>query len=362
MLKDIKKILLLRPDGIGDLLNSTPAISLLRRSYPDAHITVLVRPLNSDILIENPDVDEVLIYDRVGKHQRLLEKLNFCHQLRKKGYDLVVVMYTASWYNFLAYASGAKYRVGRYQKRFKSTLTHPCRQTYAKGTVHEVERNLDLVRIICDNEKSMDARLSVGEIKRDIRDFPDGRLVLNLSSEEKQWAHNYIQKLGISEYDFFVCIHPGGSSFDKLWPEDGYAQIADRLVDPFGAKILILHGPSESKLASDIQQRMTPDVVIYAPESLRQLAALINCCKLFICNDSGPMHIAAALDVPTVAIFGPTDHVRWAPRSPNAQIARRDMPCWPCSAHKCKNGFECMKLLPVKKVWETIEALLKDDV
>ena len=348
MLKDIKKILILRPDGIGDLLNSTPAISLLRKSYPDAHITVLVRPLNSDILIANPDVDEVLIYDRVGKHNRLLERLKFFHRLRKKGYDLVVVMYTASWYNFLAYASGAKYRVGRYQKRFKSTLTHPCRQTYSKGTVHEVERNLDLVRIICANE--------IAPPSQKAESFD---LVLNLSAEEKQWAHDYIRKLGISEDDLFVCIHPGGSSFDKLWPEDAYAQIADRLVNQFAAKILILHGPSESKLANDIQRRMTHDVVIYVPESLRQLAVLINCCKLFICNDSGPMHIAAALDVSTVAIFGPTDYVRWAPRNPSAKIARRDMPCWPCSAHKCKNGFECTKLLPLETIWEKIETLLK---
>ncbi|HIE26256.1 TPA: glycosyltransferase family 9 protein [Candidatus Poribacteria bacterium] len=348
MFKDITKILILRPDGIGDLLNSTPAISLLRRSYPDAHITVLAQPLNAEILIGNPDVDEVLIYDRISRHKRLWERLKFFHRLRKTGYDLVVVMYTASWYNFLAYASGAKYRVGRYQKRFKSTLTHPCRQTYAKETVHEVERNLDLVRIICGNEIALPAQ-----------NAKSSDLVLNLSEEERQWAHDYTQKLGISEDDFFVCIHPGGSSFDKLWTEDGYARVADRLVERFGAKILMLHGPSESQLASDIQQRMTHDVLIYAPESLRQLAALIDRCKLFICNDSGPMHIAAALDVPTVAIFGPTDHVRWAPQNPNARIARRDLPCWPCSAHKCKNSFACTKLLPVETVWEKIEALLK---
>jgi heptosyltransferase-2 len=348
MFKNITKILILRPDGIGDLLNSTPAISLLRKSYPDARITVFVRPLNSDILIGNTDVDEVLIYDRMGKHKRLLERLKFFHRLRKAGYDLVVVMYTASWYNFLAYVSGAKCRVGRYQKRFKNTLTHPCRQTYAKGTAHEVERNLDLVRMICDDE--------IASPSQKTKSFD---LVLNLSAEENQWACDFTQKLSISEDDFFVCIHPGGSSFDKLWTKDGYAQIADRLVEQFGAKILMLHGPSEAKLANDIRRRMIHDVIIYAPESLRQLAALINCCKLFICNDSGPMHIAAALNVSTVAIFGPTDHVRWAPRSPNARIARRNMPCWPCSAHKCKNNFECTKLLPVETVWEKIETLLK---
>ena len=99
---------------------------------------------------------------------------------------------------------------------------------------------------------------------------------------------------------------------------------------------------------------MTHPSIAHAPESIRNLAALMEHCNLVVCNDSGPMHIAAALNVPMVAIFGPTDHVAWEPLSDEATIVRRDMPCWPCSAHKCKIGWECTKKLSVDVVWNEV--------
>jgi heptosyltransferase-2 len=116
-------------------------------------------------------------------------------------------------------------------------------------------------------------------------------------------------------------------------------------------------------LLKDIQgyiadQNHTPDVITIAGPPLRQFAALLEKCSIFLCNDSGPMHIAAALKVPTVAIFGPTDHVRWRPRSEKASIVRKDVDCWPCSAHKCRRGFECIKTLPVDWVLKAADSML----
>lgn len=340
LLEDVKNILILRTDGIGDLLNSTPAISVLRQSYPGSHITLLVSARNAEMLLNNPDVNEILIYD---KHRSLRERLQFLLELRRGNFDLAVVMYTSSWCNFVARFSGAKYRVGRYQKRFKSTLTHPHKRNYSKGTTHETVRNLELVKPICDS-------------KNDI--FLDSRLVLNLSSSEKRWARSWLKQLGISEYDFLAGVHPGASSFDKMWPEPFYAQVSDMLANQYRAKILILCSDPEIELASNILRNMSNEAIIHAPKSLRQLAVLINECALFICNDSGPMHIASALNIPTVAVFGPTDHSRWAPLNIYATIAVREMPCRPCSAHKCRREFECIKRLPVEMVWEQVKLLL----
>jgi heptosyltransferase-2 len=338
-LPGIHKILVIRNDGIGDLLSSTPAIALLRDSYPDAEIVVLAQPLNAPVLIGNSDVDRTLVFDRGGRYRRLRDRLRFYHSLRRERYDLVVVMHTASWPNFVAFLSGARYRLGRYHKRFKSTLTHTWRGKYEKGHVHEVDRNFDLVRLICE-----------GEGRR--------RLVLNLLAEEIEQAQQQLTNWGITARDFLVGIHPGGSSFDKRWPEGNYAAVADTLVREHRAKILILRAPEEAELERNIQSAMQSEPVAHAPKSIRELAALIGCCHLFVCNDSGPMHIAAALDVPTVAIFGPTDHVAWKPLSEEATLVRRDMPCWPCSAHKCKIGWECTKKLPVDEVWRQVEKVL----
>ena len=334
-LPNINKILVIRVDGIGDLLNSTPAIALLRENYPSAEITVIARPLNASVLIGNPDVDRILIFDRDGKHRGVLAQFRFYRELRRERYQLVVAMQTAMWSHLVAFLSGAPYRLGRYQKRFKSTLTHAWRGRYRKGEIHEVDRNLELVRLICHGE---------GQRK----------LVFHLSPDEIAPAKAQLASWGIGGETFLIGIHPGGSSFDKRWPEKQYAELADRLAHHYNATILLLQGPGESALTNNIQKAMQSPAIPHAPETVRELGALLSCCDLVVCNDSGPMHLAAALDVPTVAIFGPTDHVAWHPLSENAAIVRRDMPCWPCSAHKCKIGWECTKKLPIESVWNTV--------
>ncbi len=340
-LPNINKILVIRVDGIGDLLNSTPAIALLRESYPSAEITVLARPLNAPVLAGNPDVDRILIFDRKGKHRGIRAQLQFYRQLRRERFQLVVAMQTAMWSHLVAFLCGATYRLGRYQKRFRSTLTHTWRGQYRKGETHEVDRNLELVRLICK-----------GEGKR--------KLVFHLSSDEIAAAKAHLTSWGLTPDTFLIGIHPGGSSFDKRWPEKRYAELADRLSHQYNAAILLLRGPEEAELVRNIQAAMEARAISHAPESIRELGALLSCCDLVVCNDSGPMHLTAALDVPMVAIFGPTDHVAWHPLSENASIVRRDMPCWPCSAHKCKIGWECTKKLPIEPVWDattsTIEA------
>lgn len=334
ILPDIGRILIIRTDGIGDLLNSTPAIALLRQNYPSAEITVLARPLNASVLIGNPDVDRVIVFDRQGEHRQVSAQIQFYHSLRQEKFHLVVAMQTATLPHLIAFLSGASYRLGRYQKRFKSTLTHVWRGKYRKGETHEVDRNLALVKLVCKGEGTRN-------------------LVFNLLPDEISDAETHLTSWRVEKDSFLIGIHPGGSSHDKRWPEKQYAELADKLVQQYNATILLLHGPDEKELAQNIQNTMQSKAIIYAPKSIRKLAALLSRCSMVVCNDSGPMHLAAALDIPTVAIFGPTDHVAWRPMSENASVVRRDMPCWPCSAHKCKIGWECTKKLPVEMVWNT---------
>ena len=124
-LPNINKILVIRVDGIGDLLNSTPAISLLRENYPSAEITVLARPLNAPVLIGNPDVDRTLIFERDGKHRGFKAQLQFYRELRRERFQLVVAMQTAMWSHLVAFLSGAPYRLGRYQKTVQ-IYPHAC--------------------------------------------------------------------------------------------------------------------------------------------------------------------------------------------------------------------------------------------
>lgn len=337
MIQGIERILVLRPDGIGDALNSTPAIAALRDTYQDAHISVVLKPPGAEILSLNPHIDAIIVYDNIHS---LRARFRFLKKLRGECYDMTIVLKNSSWCNFTSYASGARYRIGRKseRKRFSFTLTHGVASHDPKGTKHEVDRNMDVVRL---------AGAEGG----------GGELVLYLSEDERTWAQDFVRSKGLDLTPLLVGIHPGGSSFDKLWPAENFARVADYLVEKFGAKIMLFNGPGEDALAREIREAMTNSPVSAAGISLRQSAALTERCKLFICNDSGPMHIAAASKVPTIALFGPTDHVRWRPRNEKSIIVRTDMDCWPCSAHKCRKEFECMKSLPVDKVLDAISRI-----
>lgn len=295
--------------------------------------------------MNNPDIDSILVYDSKNIQRSLRAKISFFRRLKAEQYDLAIVLHNSSACNLMAYLSNARYRVGHKKggKAFSFILTHGINIHDPKGTKHEIDRNLDIVR-------------SVGA------DVLDRKLILKLSDEEKSYAEEIIfkkYKISTSTDRRFclVGIHPGGSSYDKLWPAEKFAEIANRLIKNFNSCIMLFNGPDEEKLAEEIDKLMKIPPIRMHNIGLRKMAALIERCSLFICNDSGPMHIAAALNVPTVAIFGSTDHVRWQPSSDKAVIVRRDMECWPCSAHKCKRNFECTKLLPVDDVWKAINGI-----
>lgn len=337
-MQNVERILVLRPDGIGDALNSTPAISALRSAYPKAHISMALKPPGAEIMLLNPHIDDIIIYNAAS----LRAKLGFLKQLRSKNFDMAIVLRDSAQCNFMAYASGARYRLGRNtkHKRFRSTLTHRVEMRDPKGTKHEVDRNMDVVRLAGATETN------------------EG-LILELSVEEREWARDFLKIQNSKTEALLVGIHPGGSSYDKLWPVENFACVADTLVEQFGAQIMLFSGPDENHLIEGIKSEMKHPVISASGIELRQSAALIGSCSLFVCNDSGPMHISAALETPTAAIFGPTDYVRWRPYSKKSVIVKLDMDCWPCSAHKCKRQYKCIKLLPASDVLEAAYPMLE---
>jgi len=343
---DIRNILVIRTDGIGDVINSTPAISELRETYKNANISVIVKPHGAEILYLNPDINEIIIYDPKSKHKSWIGKIRFFRFLRSKKFDTAIVLHNSSMSNFMAYITGAKYRVGRKSepKAFSHTLTHWISHYDPKGTKHEIDRNLDVVRLL--------------KVKNGSH-----QLKICLSDDERKYADDFLYNNGLADNNMkikqlfqLVGIHPGGSSYDKLWLPENFAEIAERLISDYNAKVILFGGPNDNKIIQEILSK-TNNLILATGVRLRQFASLVERCSLFICNDSGPMHIATALNVPTVAIFGPTDYIRWQPNNQNSRIVRKNMDCWPCSAHKCMKNFECTKTLPVSRVLETVTEL-----
>ncbi len=187
--------------------------------------------------MNNPDIDGILVYDPKNIQRSLRAKINFIRKLKAEQYDLAIVLRNSSACNLMAFLSNAHYRVGRKNggKAFNFTLTHVINISDPKGTKHEIDRNLDIVNIVG-------------------ADIVDRKLILKLSDEERSYAEEtIIDKLKVpisSDKQFcLVGIHPGGSSYDKLWPAEKFAQIANGLIKNFNSCIMLFNGPGEEKIS-----------------------------------------------------------------------------------------------------------------
>ena len=190
---------------------------------------------------------------------------------------------------------------------------------------------------------------------------PVERIHLAVQNNEKTWAARHLKSLGLGGPRFMVGLTPGAAFGPaKRWLSERYANLADRLIGALNADVLIFGSPSEKPLAEEIARNMehTP-VILTGDTTLRQLMALLVQCRLVITNDSGPMHLAAALGLPVVAIFGSTDETATGPVSPLARIVKHPVACSPCGLRKCPIDFRCMKGVTVDAVYRAALGLIK---
>jgi heptosyltransferase II len=181
-------------------------------------------------------------------------------------------------------------------------------------------------------------------------------LELYLSSKDHDCALKILKDSDIGETDFIIGINPSATfGSAKQWFPERFARVADRLNKTFGSKTIIFGGPADCELGANIMKMMkTFAVDLSGKTTLKEAMAIIARCRLFITNDSGLMHIAAALNVPQVAVFGSTNFAATGPWSPRARIVRSIMNCSPCLKQKCPLGHrECMKKISVDKVLAT---------
>lgn len=298
----IKRILVVRQhDQIGDLLIATPALRALRERFPQAYITVVVRQLTQEILINNPYIDEVLVYYRQLQHWSLSTFLTFIRRIRP--YDLAVVLNTVSRSfssDLIAWLSGAKYRLGSMYKKYGPgpgdlfyNLAVPVDTQNEKS---QVDSNLDVVRYIG-------------------ADTTDKSYILVLTEAEILQGQQMLQSLSIPPARWLIGVHLGARFENKRWPLDKYAHLCDALVELYGAKIILTRGPGEEKLVETLKEQVKnkESVFISPPTTLRTLAGLVRNFDLYIGNDTGALHIAASQKVPLIGLYGPSNPAQWKP-------------------------------------------------
>ena len=328
-----QRILLIRLSSLGDIVLTTPAIRAVRTHFPDAHITMLVGKQPAEVLRENPHLDEIITFDRFAKDKDTGEMLRTARVLRERKFTLAIDLQRKFRTALLMYLSGAVKRVG---KGRLCTVRVP-----EQGNKHATSHYFDLLHAV-----------GIPAV--------DQRLELFLAATERADATQRFDTAGVTPTGLKVGFFPGAGWKLREWMPERFAAIGDRLVQHFDAEVLIFGGEKESELVHTVANLMNTRAVTFAGNlQVRELAACVEKCNLFLTNDTGPMHIAAAVGTPTVSLFGPGNHIRFQPIGELHQIIRHDVPCSPCKqfTDKCKDNI-CMKQITVDEVWRSISHAL----
>ncbi|MCX5712746.1 MAG: lipopolysaccharide heptosyltransferase II, partial [Candidatus Omnitrophica bacterium] len=341
---EFKRILVVRTDRIGDVVLSTPVLKGLRENFPQAYIAMMVSPYAKDIVEGNPFVDEVITYDKDAKHKSWFESMKFSRNLKKRGFDLALILHPINRAHLITYFSGIKKRVG-FDRKFGFLLTDRIKHAKQEGQKHELEYNLDFLRYLGIEPQ-------------------DKKLFMPIKPESEAWVKQMFEKEGINSSDKLLAVHAAASCPSKVWPAERFARVADKLAASRGLKVIIVSGPKDINISNEVAKLMrTPAINLAGKTSVSQLASVLKRCCIFISNDSGPVHIASAVGTPVVSIFGRNQKglspKRWGPVGERDKVLHKKTDCVECLAHNCARGFLCLNSITVEEVVEAAESVLK---
>jgi len=344
-LEEIKKILIVKPSALGDVIHGLPVLSVLRENFPEAHIAWLVKKEFAGVLASCPALDRIITWDR-GRWrtvregwQSLTEFWRFIKAMELTGFDLVIDLQGLFRSGLMAYGTGAPVRVGFSTARELSHKFYNVKVDPPSIDVHAVDRYLFVADRL--HLEAAPPRFDLGV--------------------DEQARRNVLERLGACKDDGRPLVAVAASTQwpTKEWPAKRFADVADGLISSFNARIVLVGTPPERPHADTVRYHMRGDAVNAAGDTtLPELVALIDEADLFLTNDSGPMHIADALGTPLVAVFGPTDPVRTGPyRQRRNVVLPRDCECAPCLRRYCTDRH-CMHGIPADAVLRMAEKLL----
>ena len=332
-----ERILVIKLDHLGDVLLATPVFSNLRRAYPNAELHALTGAWSRVVLEKHPDVNNVIEYNspafcRTGQPTSLRETFKLYRQLRRQKYGLIVELrsdWRTVWFAFLRFAP---------KRLSRAALQVANKLGFAQfsGT-HETTRNLDVLR-----QAGIPTSVETA--------------IFSVTTEDKKWASDFLATYQIDRQHPLIAIHPGSPIALKRWMPERYAELADWLIAQKRAQILYVGVKDEIPIITEIQALMRGESInIAGKTTLTQLASILHTCNVFIGNDSGPMHLAAAVGTQTVGLYGPGDPTRFGPAGAKCQTIQRKSDC-PCLGTVCRYGKSgCMSEIQVTDVIQVLE-------
>lgn len=332
-----KNILITRTDRLGDLVLATPVIAQLRKAYPEAKISFLTTPYTADLIKGNPNIDEVIIYDKKGKEKGFWGGIIlFALKLALKKFDTVFVLHPTNRMHLVTFLAGIPQRFG-WDLKNGNLLNHKLKHTKQLGEKHESEYNLDVLKLANIETSQAVLELPYNYISKKLGDDP-------------------LAKFGIDINDKYLVFALGASCPSKQWPAELFAEVANYIIaENPELKIVVLGSKAEDDLAQVFIKNFSSDCInLCGKLSLSELIYFFKHIYAFIGNDSGLSHIAAAFNKPLISLFGRSDPglspKRWKPLGDKSFYLHKDVNCVKCLAHNCEFEFKCIRSILVKEV------------
>lgn len=337
-------ILIVKLSAIGDVIHTLPSLSALRKLYPEANITWVIEEDSADIIKDHPYLNRVIISRRKKwmadlksphlANRTIREIKAFIRTLKGRSYDLVIDFHGLFKSSIIVFLSGGKRKLGydSMQELSGLFLNEKIREDMEK---HAVDRYLDFLHHLGS-------------------DIDEKEFLIPVQEENRNRVINLLTINNIDRKERFVAVNPVAFWETKLWEDDKFARLCDRIAENLKAKV-ILTGNRSDGIIKNIQSLMLqPSVNLGGQTTLRDLAYLYSLSSVVITTDSGPMHISASMGTPVVALFGPTDPLRTGPYGRGHMVIRKEMSCSPCFLKKC-NSKKCMEEITVEEVFQAVE-------
>jgi heptosyltransferase-2 len=312
----IKSVLFISLSNIGDAILTTPVLSVLLGQLPAAEVDVMASLRTVDLFRENRFVREVIIYD---KHASIFDKIRFVKKLRRRKYDLVVDLKNSA----LVFLLGSPYRT-------PVLLKH--------------SENISMRKKHLEKIKALGFDISQAEF------------LIDINEKSKLFADRLFNDIGDDKK--VVAVSCGARSHIKRWPVENFIELSKILQDEYGYFLIFLGDEQDEKTVRQITAELKEGYLdISGKTSLIELAAVLKRCSFLICNDSAIMHMASAVNIPIIALFGPTDFIKYGPEGKESTVVYKDMNCRPCQRAQCIFGHECLKSIEPKDVLEKVDIL-----
>ena len=336
---DVRKVLVVRLRSIGDTVLATPSLFALKRFLPNAQVDIIVEDWVAPVLDNHPHVDNVIVLERGG----FMARARAARELRAANYDVVYNLHGGTTATFLTRATGAPHRVGFKSYQYGQLHNHACPSPlllWQQQKTHSVEQQLALL----------------GWTGVPVTDRP--RTSLGISPKAAETVERLLNEAGLTDQNI-ALIHPAAAFATKQWAVEKFARVVEYLAER-GFTSVAIAASNEQALLEQLRSEATAKVVTFAL-SLPEVTALTSRSQLFVGNDSGIAHIAAAVGTPSVVVFGSSNIAHWQPwNSAPAEVVFEEMPCQPCHGYFCAQFAqpECILRVPVARVSAAIDRLL----